>query len=123
MRSNSAERAHIIAEEKSATDNKVRLWVQDEWRNFDVYRVPVEGLLLNADNRRFRAERMWAEEHLGRPLDPENNPTDELSIESLLLDTSHRVEGDQVVGKPTGSSESLKNDWLRRKQESPLWIR
>ncbi|WP_159062055.1 hypothetical protein [Streptomyces sp. WM6368] len=123
MRSNSAERAHIIAGEKSATGNKVRLWVQDEWRNFDVYRVPVEGLLLNVDNRRFRAERMWAEEHLGRPLDPENNPTDELSIESLLLDTSHRVEGDQVVGKPTGSSESLKNDWLRRKQESPLWIR
>ncbi|MFJ4755006.1 hypothetical protein [Streptomyces sp. NPDC088763] len=85
--------------------------------------MPVEGLLLNADNRRFRAERMWAEEHLGRQLDPENYPTDELSIESLLLDTSHRVEGDRIVGKPTGSSEALRNDWLRRQQESPLWIR
>ncbi|MEU3344124.1 hypothetical protein ABZ723_03800 [Streptomyces sp. NPDC006700] len=119
----SAERAYRIQQEKTSTDDTARLWVQDQWRNFDVYRVPVDALLLNADNRRFRAERMWAEEHLGRPLDPENNPADELSIISLLLDTSHRVEGDQVVGKPTGSSDALKNDWLRRKQESPLWIR
>jgi hypothetical protein len=120
---NSVERAHRIEQEKHATDDKARLWVQDQWRNYDVYRVPVDTLLLNVDNRRFRAERMWAEAHLGRQLDPENNPADELSIESLLLDTSHRVEGDQIVGKPTGSSEALKKDWQRRKQGSPLWIR
>ncbi|MGW2049481.1 hypothetical protein ACWCPF_30500 [Streptomyces sp. NPDC001858] len=120
---NSAERAHRIEQEKLTTDDKARLWVQDQWRNYDVYRVPVEALLLNVDNRRFRAERMWAEAHLGRPLDPENNPADEFSIESLLLDTSHRVEGDQIVGKPTGNSEALKKDWQRRRQGSPLWIR
>jgi hypothetical protein len=66
---------------------------------------------------------MWAQEHLGRELDPENNPIDELSIASLLLDVSHRVEGDRVVGKPSGAYEALKTDWMLRKQESPLWIR
>ncbi|MYS22586.1 hypothetical protein GA0115240_142323 [Streptomyces sp. DvalAA-14] len=122
MRS-SEERKYIIEQQKKFAGHSVRIWVQDGWRDFEVYRVPVDALLLNADNRRFRAERMWAEEHLGRQLDPENNPADEISIASLLLDVSHRVEGDQVVGKPSGSYESLRNDWIRRKQESPLWIR
>lgn len=122
MRS-SGERKQVIDQQKRSAEYSVRIWVQDGWRDFAVYRVPVDALLLNADNRRFRAERMWAEEHLGRQLDPENIPGDELSITSLLLDVSHRVEGDQVVGKPSGSYESLKNDWIRRKQESPLWIR
>ncbi|MYX18610.1 MULTISPECIES: hypothetical protein [unclassified Streptomyces] len=120
---NSDERTHYIAKQKKSVDRKVRVWVQDGWQDFEVFRVPVDALLLNVDNRRFRAEKMWAEEHLGRQLDPENYPIDELSIGSLLLDVSHRVEGDKVVGKPGGNYEALKNDWLLRKQESPLWIR
>ena len=31
-----------------------------------MFEVPVDALMLNPDNRRFRAERMWAEEQLGR---------------------------------------------------------
>ncbi|MDK1346388.1 hypothetical protein QNO09_24410 [Streptomyces sp. 378] len=120
---NSKERIHYIDERKKPVERSARIWVQGGWKDFAVYEVPVDALLLNADNRRFRAEKMWAQEHLGRELDPENNPVDELSIASLLLDVSHRVEGDRVVGKPSGNYEALKNDWVLRKQESPLWIR
>jgi hypothetical protein len=66
---------------------------------------------------------MWAEAQLGRSLDPENLPHDERTIESLLLDTSHRLEGDHLVGTPSNDSIALSNDWERRHQESPFWIR
>jgi hypothetical protein len=66
---------------------------------------------------------MWAEDELDRSLDPENSPDDERSIESLLLDKGHRVVGNRIEGSPSDDYEALKNDWLRRDQESPLWIR
>ncbi len=91
--------------------------------DFEVWSVPVDALVLNVDNRRFRAERMWAEEQLGHDLDPENNPDDERSVESLLLDSSHRVDGARIVGNPTDDFDALKNDWLVRKQETAIWIR
>lgn len=119
------ERQQVINERKRLVGRKYRLWIRDEWRDLDIFSVPVEALVLNADNRRFRAERLWAEEQLGRALDPENFPDDERTIESLLLDTSHRVEREapNIVGNPSDDYESLKNDWLRRGQESPFWIR
>lgn len=118
-----AERTQAIEERKRQTDLPVRLWIRDGWQQVDVYQVPVDALLLNADNRRFRAERMLAEEELGRSLDPENNPDDERSVESLLLDKGHRLEGNRIVGSASDDYEALRNDWLRRDQESPLWIR
>ncbi len=120
---NAEERKQIIAERKRPTARPERLWVRDRWRDFDILEVPVVGLVLNVDNRRFRAEKLWAEEQLGRSLDPENNPDDERSIESLLLDRSHRLEGDRIVGTPSDDYEALKNDWLRRRQVSPFWVR
>jgi hypothetical protein len=120
---NASERQQIIADRKRLTEQKHRLWVRDAWRQLDVYEVPVDALVLNADNRRFRAEKLWAEELLGRALDPENYPNDDRTIESLLLDSSHRVDGLQISGVETGDYASLKNDWLRRGQESPFWIR
>ena len=75
------------------------------------------------DNRRFAAERLWAQEQLGRSLDPENYPDDELCIESLLLDKSHRVVNGQILGTASKDYQSLKNDWDRRGQETPFWIR
>ena len=83
----------------------------------------MDSLVLNVENRRFRAERMQAEELLGRPLDPENNPDDVRTVEALLLDRSHRVEGDRIVGSPTDGYEALRGDWARRGQEQPFWIR
>jgi hypothetical protein len=120
---NVAERQRVINERKRPVDRKVRLWVCDNWQEFDVFTVPVDALVLNIDNRRFRAERLWAEEELGRSLDPENYPDDERTIESLLLDTSHRLEGSRIIGNPSDDYEALKNDWMRRGQESPFWIR
>ena len=100
------------------------MWVADRFRTFPVYEVPTDDLVLNVENRRFRAERMWAEHELGRPLDPENNPTDERSIESLLLDRQLRIEdGDRIVGTESPAYEALRNDWRRRGQERPIWIR
>lgn len=117
------ERQAYIDERRRSTGRTTRLWARDAWRDFEVFEVPVDGLVLNVDNRRFRAERMWAEAQLGRSLDPDNNPDDERSIESLLLDTSHRIEGTRVTGSPSDDYEALRNDWERRRQESPLWIR
>ena len=71
---NAAEREQVINEQKRLIGWKVKIWVRDERREFDVFRVPVEPLVLNVDNRRFRVERLWAEEQLGRSLDPENHP-------------------------------------------------
>ena len=119
------ERSEIIENRKQQIVNRrERLWVRDAWREFDVWQVPVEALLLNVDNRRFRANRTLLEEQLGHDLDPENNPDDERALESILLDDTYVVDGDRVVpGKPGKDYEALKRDWVRRHQESPLWIR
>jgi hypothetical protein len=98
--------------------------VRDAWREFEIWQVPVEALMLNVDNRRFAAERTLVEEKLGHELDPENNPDDERALEVILLDVGYDVDGDLVTGgKPGKDYQALKIDWLRRKQESPLWIR
>lgn len=118
-----AERVQYINERMREVGRTERMWIRDAWREFPIVLVPVDGLLINADNRRFRAERMWAEAQLGRSLDPENLPQDERTIESLLLDTSHRLEGDHLTGTPSNDSLALRTDWERRRQESPFWIR
>lgn len=121
---NAEERRQLIEERKQPViGRRERLWVRDGRRDFDVFEVPVDGLVLNVDNRRFRAERMLAEEQLGRSLDPENYPDDERNIESLLLDSSHRLVDGRIVGKETDDYEALKRDWLHRGQDSPFWIR
>lgn len=117
------ERRQYLDREKRSSNRSERVWAYDAWQEFPIIAVPVDGLLINVDNRRFRAERMWVEAHLGRSLDPENIATDERTIESLLLDASHRFDGDEVVGSPTGDADALRNDWERRRQESPFWIR
>lgn len=121
---NSEERRQLIEERKQQViGRRQRLWVRNGRRDFDVFEVPVDGLVLNVDNRRFRAERMLAEEQLGRSIDPENYPADEQNIESLLLDSSHRLMDGQIVGKETDDYVALKRDWLHRGQDSPFWIR
>ncbi|HEY1759384.1 MAG TPA: hypothetical protein VGG72_28690 [Bryobacteraceae bacterium] len=117
------ERRRMIEQRREATDRKERLWCKDAWQLFDVVRVPVEALLLNVDNRRFTAERKLIEEKLGHSLDPENSADDELSVISILLDTSLDVDGNRVVGQSSKDYEALKSDWQRRKQERPFWIR
>lgn len=101
----------------------IRLWCKDEWRDFPVYKIPTDTLVLNIDNRRFAAERRLFEEQLGHPLDPENSPNDEISIISILLDTGQRVDGDVVKGSSSRAYTALRGDWNKRKQESPFWIR
>lgn len=123
MPKSAAERTQAIESRKTHCDEKAKLWIRDGWSIREVWKVPVDSLLLNVDNRRFAAERLWAQEQLGRNLDPENYPDDELCIESLLLDKSHRVEEGKIVGTASNDYESLKNDWDRRGQESPFWIR
>lgn len=120
---NADERTRLVAQRKEATERRVRLWCKDTWREFPVFRVPVEALLLNVDNRRFAAERRLHEEQLGHSLDPENSSDDEQSVVSILLDSNHEVDGNRIKGKPSKDSESLKADWLNRKQETPFWIR
>lgn len=118
-----AERAAIIAERAVDQKRVERLWIRSRWEEHAVHSVPIDALALNVDNRRFRAEKMWAEAQLGRPLDPENRPEDERSVESLLLDRSHKVDGGRISGTSTDDAEALKHDWAIRKQETPLWIR
>jgi len=62
------------------------------------------------------------EEKLGHSLDPENNPNDEMSVISILLDTGIHVDGDFVMGSPSKDYLALKKDWQKRGQESPFWI-
>lgn len=119
---NRDERAKLLKDRKEPL-RKEAFWCKDTWRDFDVYRVPVDALLLNADNRRFAAEKKLMEEKLGHALDPENNPADELSIISILLDASLDVDGDVVKGKPSKDSEALKKDWVKRGQAAPFWVR
>jgi hypothetical protein len=121
---NADERTQLInARKQQARRPPERLWVRDQWQDFDVLQVPVEALALNADNRRFAAEKTWAEEKLDRSLDPENDPRDEEVVESILLDTAHSPDGDRLTGKPSKDYDALKRDWKRRQQESPLWVR
>ena len=99
-----------------------RLWVLGEWKNIPVLRVPVSALILNIDNRRFSAERQLFEQQLGHSLDPENSEDDALSVEAILLDRDLVLDGDHVVGKPNKDYLALRQDWQRRKQETPFWI-
>lgn len=126
MARTSAEREAAVSAAMEVEDDERtthRIWTGKEWIDLPVYAVPVDALVLNVENRRFAAERQWAEAELGRALDSDNSPDDERSIEALLLDKNLRVVDDQVVGKASDAYISLRNDWLRRRQESPLWIR
>ena len=105
-----------------STGSDARLWVLGEWKNIPVLRVPVSALVLNIDNRRFAAERQLFEQQLGHNFDPENNEDDALSVEAILLDRDLALDGDRVVGKPNKDYLALRQDWHRRKQESPFWI-
>ncbi len=121
------ERAAAIEDQKRPSDRgKIHLWVRGQRTPFDVWLVPVDLLVLNIDNRRFRAERKYFESKLGHDLDPENSEVDALSVESILLDSKSlpRVEGDRVVGTPSKDAIALQADWEGpRGQESPFWIR
>jgi hypothetical protein len=118
------ERRELIKQRKQETRRMERLWVRETWREFDVWQVPVEALLLNVDNHRFSAERTLVEEKLGHELDPENSPEDERALEAILLDSGYDVDGDRVTGGHPGKDyEALKSDWEIRHQESPLWVR
>jgi hypothetical protein len=120
---NADERRQMIEARQKDAGRPERLWARDQWRDFPVVQVPVEALALNVDNRRFAAERNLVEHDLGRPLDPENSPEDEQILETILLDTQYELDGDRLVGKPSKDYDALKKDWLRRRQETPLWIR
>jgi hypothetical protein len=102
---------------------QARVWCKEVWRSFPIYKIPVDALMLNIDNRRFAAERKLMEEKLKHSLDPENSPNDEQSVISILLDTSTDVDGDVVKGTPSKDYLALQDDWLKRAQESPFWIR
>jgi len=116
------ERTEAIA--NAPTENaEARLWVLGEWQNFRVVRVPVSALVLNIDNRRFAAERQLFEEQLGHSLDAETSSIDGLSVEAILLDKDLQLDGDRIVGKPGKDYLALRQDWRRRNQESPFWVR
>jgi hypothetical protein len=118
------ERTAAIRERSQAIpDRKDRRWVRGAFKNFDIWRTPVDYLVLNADNRRFRAEKLKWEEELGRALDPQASEVDERSVISILLDDNHRVADDEIVGKTSKDALSLAKDWATRGQEQPLWIR
>lgn len=121
---NSAERAaRLVEKREQISDRTERLWAKGQFRDFNVYRVPVELLRLNPTNRRFRAEREELERELGRPFDPDKRPKDERSVISLLLDDDPHLSGEQVVGREGKDARALREDWERRQQERPLWIR
>lgn len=115
--------AELAAKAQRVDNRSERLWAKGEFRDFDVYRVPVALLRLNPVNRRFRAERDAFERDLGRPLDPVLRPKDERSIISLLLDDDPRLNGEEIVGVEGKDAKTLREDWERRKQERPLWVR
>jgi hypothetical protein len=117
---NSAERTAALLERRREAGRTERIWTTGEFVNFDVYRVPTELLVLNASNRRFRAEAQGIARQLGRPLDPDH---DETSIIALLLDKEPRVDGNRVVGTRNKDTLALIADWNRRSQEQPLWVR
>jgi hypothetical protein len=102
-----------------------KVWVRDAWAYYPVWRVPIERLVLNVDNKRFGAERELVEHELGRQLDPSNNPNDEESIISILCDTSLAVDLQRgvAVGTPSKDFVALRDDWEARGQVEPIWIR
>jgi hypothetical protein len=101
-----------------------RLWAKDRWNHFAVYTVRAETLKLNVANRRFRAERHDIERQLGRALDPDVHPEDAEAVITLALDQKVRVdERRRVVGIANPSTATLADDWHRRRQERPMWIR
>jgi hypothetical protein len=116
----SAERTAALIERRQETGRAERIWTTGEFADFEVYRVPTELLVLNASNRRFRAEAQGIRHQLDRPLDPEH---DEDSIIALLLDKDPRVDGDRVVGARNKDTLALIADWRRRSQEKALWVR
>lgn len=116
------QRVRAIAEAPE-TGSQQRLWVLGEWKDEPIKRVPVTALVLNIDNRRFAAERKLFEDQLGHVLDPENSEDDALSVEAILLDRNLQVDGNRVVGAPGKDYLALRQDWQRRQQESPFWIR
>lgn len=120
---NADERTKRIAEHGDTTDRTVRLWCKGARKDFPVIRVEVKALLLNPDNRRFHAEKLLMENQLGHSLDPESSPDDELSVISILLDSSLHVDGNQVIGTASTDYEALRKDWQARGQETPFWIR
>jgi hypothetical protein len=120
---NSAERTALLDQQKRQRDYSYRVWVREEWHVFPVWDVPVEALALNIDNRRFGAERKLMEEKIGRSLDPENRAEDERSVISILLDAQIGVLNGEVVGKMSKDARALEEDWRKRKQETPFWIR
>jgi len=123
---NREERARTISGRQETTDATAQLWCKDQKRTFPIFRVPVDALLLNPDNRRFTADKELIEEKLGRPLDPENRPDDEQAIGAILLDSTAtiRIEGDRVLrGSATKDTDGLLTDWRKRGQDQPLWIR
>lgn len=120
---NKDERIAELTAKLTETPNTTRIWVKGEFQELPVLRAPTELLYLNDDNRRFRAEAQGTAAELGRQLDPTSRPADELSIISLLLDRDPHVEDDEVVGKPDKASVALRQDWEKRGQESPFWIR
>jgi hypothetical protein len=120
---NADERTKLIAEHRDKTDRTVRLWCKGVRKDFPVIRVQTKALLLNPDNRRFHAEKLLMENQLGHSLDPESSPDDELSVISILLDSSLHVDGNRVVGTASTDYEALKKDWQARGQDSPFWIR
>lgn len=105
------------------TGSQERVWMLGKWTNLPIVRVRVTALVLNIDNRRFAAERRLFEGQLGRDLDPENNDIDALSVEAILLDRNLQLDGDRVIGTPGKDYQALRQDWQRRQQESPFWIR
>ena len=102
-----------------------KIWLRDGWAYYGVWKVPVESLVLNVDNKRFSSERELVEHRLGRPLDPSNNPNDEESIVAILCDSSLDVDAERgvAVGTPSKDYVALREDWQVRGQAEPLWIR
>ncbi len=117
------ERTDAIARHAEAVGRDDRKWVRGAFHTFPIRRVPVKYLVLNADNRRFRAEKLRWEEELGRPLDPLASEADEASLISILLDDSVQITDDQLTGKPSKDALALIEDFSQRGQEQPLWIR
>lgn len=106
-------------------DVQHKIWIRDGWTYRPVYEVPIECLVLNVDNKRFTSEKEMVEHVLGRPLDPTNNATDELSIISILCDSSVDVDHEEGVASGTPSKDylALRDDFADRGQAEPLWIR
>lgn len=122
------ERAADIDSRKSAVGApqvQHKAWVRGEWAYYNVWKVPIERLVLNVDNKRFSSERELVEHALGRPLDPSNNPGDEESIIAILCDSSLDVDLERgvAIGSPSKDYLALRDDWQARSQAEPLWIR